>query len=322
MYLPDGSGFWEWPDGTPIIWGSYEDDMTYSLFDLTYKVARELGIVHEGTATGGTTGTLIDTYDLNQANDLWIDGSIWVLYDAGGAGAAPQGQFAIASGSTASTSTVTFRSALTAAVASGDRYAICRKIADKAWLNVIIQKINTALQDLDRIPWTDVTSITVAANQTEYSLPIAANMDLREVWLQAINTDANDNQWTEVRNWTVAKADPGNADTLILPYQHTAGYALKLVYHARHPDLYVYSSPLSENVPIERVINPAVRDCFMFRKANAGGANTWDDEISIWTQRAEEVKSTRPIRAVFKKGRIGDFSNNNTRYYPGDRTLT
>jgi hypothetical protein len=245
---------------------------------------------------------------------------MWLIYDAGGAGAAPQGQYAIVSASDQSDSTATFRSALTAAVAAGDRYAICRKIADKPWLHVIIQKINTALQDLDRIPWTDTTSLTTANNQTEYTLPIAANMDLREVWIQAINTDANDNQWVEIRNWDMSKADPGNADTLILPYQYASGYALKLVYHARHPDLYVYSSPLSENVPVERIIAPAVRDCFLFRKSNAGGASTWDDEIAVWTQRAEEVKATRPIRSVAKKGRIWGVVQGQLNQYPGDRS--
>ena len=62
--------------------------MTYTLANLTYRTARELDIVYEGTATGGSDTTLIDTNQLDQANDYWNDGTVWILEDAGGAGAA------------------------------------------------------------------------------------------------------------------------------------------------------------------------------------------------------------------------------------------
>ena len=317
IHLPDGGGYWEWPDGTPILW--WEDtEMTYTLFDLTYMVARELGIVRESTATGGTVGTLIDTNYLTQADDYWNNGTVWILRDAGGAGAAPEGEYAIASDFAASSDTLTLQANLTVAPASGDRYAVCRAVGDGAWLQVIISAINSALANLDKVPYVDVTSVTIAADKTEYSLPVASKNDLRQVFIQTHIGDADDNQWAEIFNWEVSQADPGTAPTLILPVQYTEGYAVKLVYMAPHPDLYVYTAALSEFVPVERITYPAVRDCFIYMRNQTGWRN-WDDDIQNWTGRAEQVKTQRRIRNVpIKPGRIGGIGFGE-KYYPGDR---
>ena len=291
--------------------------MTETLFTLTYKVARELGIVTEGIATGGSTSTIVDTNDRTEEADYWNKGSAWIINDAAGAGAAPQGEYSVIDDSTAA-GTLTLRSTLTAAVAAGDRYAVCRKFGGTtAWLDIIKSKVNQALIDLGRVPYVDVTTLTTASQQTEYTLPIASKHDLRTVHIQK-NSDLNDNQWEEVLNWGVEQSDPGVAPTLVLPCQYDAGYVLRLVYLAPHPELYAASDPLSEFVPAERVITPAALACLREIKARTGWRK-YDDEINRMEQRVEQAKRDNPIKQKPQRpGRI--LLTGSTRgYYPGDR---
>lgn len=288
ILLPDESGYLTWPDGSVVLWAE-EPQMTYTLFDLTYRVARELGLTQEGTATGGSTTTLIDTAFRNEPDDFWNKGTVWILRDAGGAGAAPEGEYATISDFVSSTSTMTI-SPLTAAVAGGDRYAAMTKHVP---LQVIVQQINRAIMDLGPVPYADVTSITTAEEQTEYALPIAAKRDLYQVRVQT-NDDVNDNRWQKVPNWGIEQADPGAAPRLIIP-QYPAGYQVKLVYLADHPELQVASAVLSEYIPLERVIYPAVLYCLEWRKQRTGW-RTWDDMIDEYRRRVEAVKVSKPIK--------------------------
>ena len=235
--------------------------MTITLFDLVYRTLRELGEAYEGTATGGSTTTLIDTSFLAQADDWWGGtgenmGTAMVLYDAAGAGAAPQGEFARVTDFVQSTKTATI-TALTAAIAAGDRYAIAN---GRYPLAQVIQAINGALQKLGELTTSD-TSLTTASNQSEYTLP-AANMRLRRVWLQQNTSDADDNQWHELRDWYLAPTTTGAADTLILGEQ-VALRSLRLEYTGPHPALYTAAGKLSEDVPPTLVVYQAALDLIL-----------------------------------------------------------
>src|SRR4030067_693345 len=115
-------------------WTGEIEVSTYTLFDLTYRLARELEILEESTAATGL----------------------------------------------------------------GDKYAIASKRIPH---HVLVQGINNALFDLGTVQYTDTTSLTSASNQTEYTLPLAAKADLREVWQQGITTDSNDNPRTGPPHW-------------------------------------------------------------------------------------------------------------------------
>jgi hypothetical protein len=168
-------------------------------------------------------------------------------------------------------------------------------------LHTIISKINQALLDVGTVAVTDTTTITTAANQTEHSLPVAAAMDMRQVWIQTLTTDSNDNQWVQLYDWTVQKSSTaGTADLLIFGTQPPSGYGIKLVYMAMHPEMYTSTAQLNESVPQELVIYPAVRDCFMFLKQSTGW-DKWDQQIQQWAERAEitrqRVMVMKPKRA-------------------------
>ena len=264
---------------------------TYTLFDLTYRVARELGILKEGVATGGSTTTIIDTNERTEENDYWNSGTAWILKDAGGAGAAPEKEYARITDHVAATGTVTIGT-LTAAVGAGDRYAV----ADK-WvpLNIIISQINSALLDLGAVPIVDTTTVTIADQQTEYSLPVAAGLDLRQVLIQGQTTDSNDNRWKEIVGWHVLNAAPAGTPILVLDNQYSTGYDLMLVYMGQHAMLSASTDALSEHVPIERVVYPAALQC-LYYLAQRTGWNKWDKFIGRFEQRVETIRQTRPIR--------------------------
>src|SRR4030065_2629007 len=100
--------------------------MAFTLFDLTYRTAREIMVVREGVATGGGTTTIIDTVNRKEAINFWEGGSAWILYDSAGLGGLPQGQVSRVSAFAATTSTLTLNTTLTA-VAAGDRSAVSAK---------------------------------------------------------------------------------------------------------------------------------------------------------------------------------------------------
>jgi hypothetical protein len=247
--------------------------MGKTLFDLTYELATALGVVNEGVATGGSTSSLIDTVELTQDDDFWNGGSAWVLYDAGGAGAAPQGEYSVVSDFTASSDTAALRSTLTAAIASGDRYAVARK---RYPLNILISKINEVLLSIP-IEKTDTTTITIASGQTEYSLPSDV-WDLKQVLAPAVG-ETNDNRWQELNDWEVQKSATGTANVLVLGRQFATDTDLKLVYLTYHQTLRAATDKLDDTIHADRVIYNAAVGCLLWRKAKVGESDASLNEL-------------------------------------------
>jgi len=216
--------------------------MAYNLFDLTLMVAKELGAAREGIATANSTAnTLKDSVELTQDDDYWNGGTVWCTYDAGGASAAPEGEYSRITdfANTGGIATLVLSSTY---ITTGDRYCIA---TSEFPLNQIISAINASLTEFGLMLKVTTTSVQIDIDKTEYSLP-ADCYDLRKVWIQGQTTDTNDNQWTEVRNWMVQKSAIGTADVLVLPYQYSDDYYLKLEFLAKHPSLNVYTDKLHE----------------------------------------------------------------------------
>lgn len=290
--------------------------MALTLFDLTYRTARELGVVREGTATGGSTSTVIDTNARTEGEDYWVGGTVWILRDAGGAGAAPEGEHSPVSGFNSTTDTLTLRNALTAAAGAGDKYAVGKK---RYPLDILTQNVNKALQDLKLIPITD-TSLTTEDDKTEYTLPAVDFMDLRQVFIQTRNDDSNDNSWAELHNWTIEKAATGTADTLLLASQPETGNKLKLVYLGYHPELHLASDKLAESVPVDRVIYTAASNCLnWYRGKTRSNDTSLRDDITRLTDKAFTAAQSHPIIVPVRPARLMIVPSGRD-YYPGDRT--
>ena len=98
---------------------------TTDLDTLRQLLARATGFYHSGTATGGSTSTVVDAsttpfdaYDDNILKGKWLT----IIQDGGGAQAAPTGQSRKISG--VSTTTATVDTNYSAAAANTDTYEI------------------------------------------------------------------------------------------------------------------------------------------------------------------------------------------------------
>ena len=253
-----------------------------TLFDLTYKLARLLKIVEEGTATGGSTTTLIDTVERTEDNDYWLGGTVFIKHDSAGAGAAPEKEYSYVTGNVSSTGVVSLRSTLTAAIAAGDEYAIAKP---RYPLNQLIQAINEVLGRVDKV---DITTVEIADMQTEYNLPTDL-LSLKQVWI-ATDSDADANLWQRVYDWDMQRTAVGTADKLIFMRQMASGYAVKLVYTSTHSVLRVATDKLDESVTENHVIYNAAVACLLWRKAKVGDSDeTVDDLLNYYQNKAAQM---------------------------------
>jgi hypothetical protein len=273
--------------------------MPKTLFNLTHELARLLGVVAEGVATGGSTTTIADTVERTEADDFWNGGSAWILYDAAGAGAAPEGEYSFVSDFANSGGVVTLRSTLTAAVASGDRYAIAGL---RYPLHLLIQKINEVLRTIP-IQKDDITTITIAALQTEYSLP-ADVWALKEVWIQTNVDDTNDTQPQKLYDYHVQKSATGTANKLVLDRQFAAGDILKLVYLTDHATLRVATDKLDDSIHINRVLYDAAVRCLLWYKSKVGDSDTSvNDLLNLYQSMAQEMNNRFRVEYPRRSGR-------------------
>jgi hypothetical protein len=258
-----------------------------TLFDLTYELARLLGVTSEGVATGGSTTTIADTVERTEADDFWNGGTAWITYDAGGAGAAPQNEYSFISDFANSGGVVTLRSTLTAAVAANDRYAIAGL---RYPLQLLIQKINEVLSTIP-IQKDDITTITIAADQTEYSLPTDV-WTLNQVWLQRNTDDSNDNDFSRLYDWHVKKSATGTANVLMLDRQFNTDVILKLVYLTDHQTLRVSTDKLDTNIHINRVLYDAAVRCLLWYKSKVGDSDTSvNDLLNLYQAMAQDMNN-------------------------------
>lgn len=111
---------------------------------LIERFLRETGLGQYGTATGGAVGTIIDTTMLQStAYSADVNPGAWVRisYDAGGAGAAPEGEIRgiTSTGYTPSSGTLAIAPNFTAAPVSGDKYQLFRYIHPQLVLDTLDQ---------------------------------------------------------------------------------------------------------------------------------------------------------------------------------------
>lgn len=106
--------------GTPISYPAITAGMSRK--DLREYAARNLFDMVEGTASSGSTTTIVDTDLVRFANDYWNGAQVYIATDT--AGQAPQTETAWVTDFVQSTGTLTFAPALTAAVGASDTYQL------------------------------------------------------------------------------------------------------------------------------------------------------------------------------------------------------
>ena len=232
--------------------------MSYTLSNLLRDGLSEIRDLRYGKATAaGSTTSLTDALRPTSENALsFIGGTLIVLRDAGGAGAAPEGEFSPVSNY--ASGVFTLADALSADIASGDRYGIStnqfvhEELLELA--NEAIQRFQIAVMD---------TSITTAVDQTEYVLPAALKAEsLLRVEYQGNLDQVSNNRWVTLHNADVSFTPAGEAAAISLPYL-PSGRTVRISYLGTHPTINAFDDPIAEVIHRE-----LARASFVERLAN------------------------------------------------------
>lgn len=257
-----------------------------TLFDIAWQVSQEMGDTLAGVATGGSTTSIVDLERLKNFPDVYFDRAPAFIITSTD-NLAPENEFAGVRKYNPATFTITLNSTLTAAVASGDNYFIG---SARYPLHDIIMAVNRTLREIGPIPLVD-TSLSTSSTQTEYTIP-ATVRNIREVYIQTIDNDADDNQWSKLYDWEVERAATGSQDTLILGHQPAANKTLKIVYEGEHGNVHASSDSIANFLDPRLIIAGTVKNLIRSRVRSAGDNDPmlrqqYDDVM----QEYEELKS-------------------------------
>jgi len=196
--------------------GGYQTTITMN--DLILEVARLMGIVYDGTSTGGTTETLIDTNYRNEPDDYFNGGSVFILSGA------EAGTIKTITDFINSSSTLHWSGAITT-ITSDIEYAVTTPQFSysriKAAINSIL-RYDPFLQNND--------TLTTVADTLEYTLPVGVN-NIKRVEIAA--STVSPYYYTTYMNW---KEWNGKIvfDNTAYP---SSGYKIRLWYEAAHGPL-------------------------------------------------------------------------------------
>lgn len=243
--------------------------MATTLFTILRKAYLALGQMEVTTATGGSTTTFIDTKlaDLYGDDDL-VNSYAFVIRDAAGASAAPEGEVGVISGYVASTTTATFSTALSSAISAGDTIGIVKNV----WpLFTMIELVNDALAGMGAIALTN-TSLTTTSGTYEYTLPVTFKYKINRVQIQ---TDPVSNEYVDVHDWYVTPSAGGSTSQLIFNEDIVAGYAIKLWYEAEHPRLSAMSDIVSETIHSELASRMVIDRALEYQTRRTSGTDNF-----------------------------------------------
>ena len=95
--------------------------------DMIGAIADAFGGYRRVVATGGSTTTIVDAANLMEPDSYWVGHYVYVVTDAGGLHAAPEGQERAVTGYDLSAATLTVSPAFTVAIGAGDVCALAQE---------------------------------------------------------------------------------------------------------------------------------------------------------------------------------------------------
>jgi len=268
--------------------------MALTLSKVMQRAWREMGFSIDILATGGSATTIVDSNTQYTSDDSLVGGTAIVVRDAAGAGASPEGKFARITDFVASTKTFTIDT-VTDAIASGDSILLA---TPRIKLPQMIQAVNDGLTNLGTISLVD-TSLTSAAAQTEYALPVALKIKrLLDIEYNTITTDSDNNQWRSILGQSrYVPAAPGSTGLLILP-QLAASRTIKITYEGVHPVLSAYSDKISETIQEELAVAAAIDKALTWYVSKRGDSALGTFTIQRWNdakQTLQMQKADKPV---------------------------
>ena len=282
--------------------------MTTTLFNATLALASELGVLRTRLATGGSTSTLLDSVGRTEEDDNYNGGTVWLITDAGGASAAPEGEFPIITdfANTGGVVSATF----TVAPAAGDTYGIATARYPR---DVLIEAINRQLVKY-KMKRYDATSLDVVSAQSEYTLPAGiTGANLIGVYESTVD-DSNDNQWVEL-NFHVQEAATGSTHTVVIDSKMIGvDNDFLLEYYDWHPRLYLSTDKIDGDIPLALILPAAAAHAEIIRMRTYGSESKLDiDMLQFARQEAEKAERRYPMRYKQRRGSINEAGGSYSR---------
>lgn len=249
--------------------------MAFTLANLLAGAFQSLGQLTTGNkATGGSTTTVVDSTQANTARDnAWKNGGMFILRDAAGAGAAPEGEFQRISAFTNSSGTFTVETAFSSAVGAGDIYGFTSPYYP---LRQMQELANTALRALGDVDLVDTTTLDTVSGDTEYAASVTWKRTRpTRVDVQGSTADAQDNQWREWPDFEWVPATAGSAGKLIFPDYPYPSRDVRVWYRGPHPALLAYSDPVHESFDPELAVLALVVKALEWQNGRSGGTDEY-----------------------------------------------
>lgn len=245
--------------------------MAYLLWNLLADSFAALGRSEVSIATGGTTTTLVDSTFAGQGKDNdYLDGTVIILRDVAGTGAAPEGEFKRISSSTDSSGTLTF-DAMSAAPAAGDTYM---RVDSYFTLQNMIKHANAGLRSLGELANVDTVTLDTVTEQTEYTMAVAwKRREPIRIDIQGKTTAANDNKWYPLDDWAYVPASPGSTGLIEFKHQPTANRDLRIWYYEDHPQLTGYNGAVAEVIHPSLAVAATVYEALRWQNARLAGSD-------------------------------------------------
>jgi hypothetical protein len=266
--------------------------MALTLSKIMQRTWRELGHLVDITATGGSTTTVVDTTLSNRytSDDALIGGTAIVTYDAGGAAAAPEGEFQRISDYVASTQTFTVGTAFSTGVAAGDKVGLARPTIPHEQMR---QAVNDGLANLGTISLVD-TSITLVAGTYTYNLPVGLKIrELRDILIY----DGSDLYRSIKGLVSYVPSAAGSVGTLQFS-QIPEAQPLKIIYEGIHPALTVHSSVISETIQEELAVAAAMDKALTWLVSKRGDSALGTFLLQRWNDAKttlQQQKTEKPV---------------------------
>lgn len=243
--------------------------MAYTLAQLRQELAKTLDSFVTGTATGGSTTTIIDTdlLDSGQYADDHFNGADLYMYDTTD-DAAPEGEARYCTDFVQSTGTLTVGKEFTAAVGAGDTYEI--------YLSCTVAELNQALMFSVK-DWRLYTTLTLSDNTAEYTVSadhLNEATQITGVWMK--DSDETEESYHEITNYNLWD----DAGTITIEFQDTqdqdSSYTVRIEYLADFSQLKssgVYSDTASVGGDLSTHILYARKYYFERKMVSASGVD-------------------------------------------------
>lgn len=238
------------------------------LFDALLSLSQVIARPYNGTATGGSVTTLVDTNNGEQ-ND-WFNGG--TIFFKSGANA---NKTAVITDWNSQTKTFTIPTQ-TGACASGNVYAAVHKVFTR---DDMVRAINSALAEIGACVQINST-LTGVSGTTSYTLPAGVYN------VKRVSVDGAVNYfWNEVNG------------SLIFDSGKEPGEAFDVWYQAAHAEVTTDSGTISASIDPARLLWTATYYAALSRYARTNEDN-WKDLITVAQNRMTELAQRRPVHSM------------------------